>query len=117
MDPTTRTFFVAGVKFRPDKDIDEAVSHIRKFRSDADGSVPLRLVGEPGNRYDRYAVKVIMDIFDGEISHIGYVPKPINVDIWALRGGGMKPVAKLVEFNEHAPSYEMFKVEVTFHKP
>jgi hypothetical protein len=116
MDASTRTFFVAGVQFRPKEDIGHAynfVAHLKANNDDKLPDIPCKLVGEPQNKFDRYAVKVLIhDDF-----HIGYIPKPINVDVWALRDAGLKPTARLVEFNPDGKTYEMFKVEVTFSKP
>lgn len=110
MDPSTRTFYVAGVKFRQDW----RKIHKHLLNTDfptARESLEVKLVGEPSNAFDKYAVKVLMNN-----EHIGYIPKPINIDVWALRDAGLKPVAKLVEFNPDAETYEMFKVEVSFTK-
>lgn len=107
MDASTRTFFIAGVKFRPD---------YRLVQKELDGkdwtTYPISLIGEPSNQYDKYAVKIMAG---GR--HIGYVPKPINVDVWALRDLGYKPKATLVEYNPDAMTHEMFKVSVDFVKP
>ncbi len=112
MDPITRTFFVAGVKFRPPEDIKSAGD----FAEHELIAKEIKLIGEPRNKFDRYAVKVNMEVAD-KVFHIGYVPKPINIDIWALRDAGWKPSARLVEYNAGGPTHEMFKVEVNFTKP
>lgn len=110
MDATTRTFFVAGVQYRPD---------FIRFRHIIPGDFNVTLVGEPKNKFDRYAIKIILvrknDTGLG-IMHIGYVPKPFNVDIWALRDLGYRPEPTLVEYKAEALPYEMFKVQVTFTK-
>jgi hypothetical protein len=103
MDASTRTFFIAGVQHRPDW---ERFRHL-VFK----GLDELKLIGEPSNRYDKYAVKVCFQDL-----HLGYIPKPINVDVWALKDAGMKPTARLLEFDPRAVSYEMFKIQVTFTK-
>lgn len=109
-DTTPITFFVAGVQFRPG-------SVLRTVRDELLGvadytTFPVTLVGEPSNQYDDYAVKVMAG---GQ--HIGYVPKPLNINIWSLRDAGYKPAAKLVGFDASAKTYEMFKIEVTYTKP
>jgi len=96
-----KTFHVAGVKFRPDW----------KSFVDLDISQPVTLIGEPQNQYDRYAVKVLLGT-----THIGYVPKPINVDIWAVHKAGYKAEAKLLHFTPEAESWHWFEVQVTFKK-
>lgn len=106
MDPSTRTFFVAGVKFRPPETIAKAFEPLARGEMGV-----VKLVGEPSNAHDRYAVKVILND-----QHVGYVPKPINIDMWALRDAGMKPNATLLQYNANGPSYELFKIQVTFTK-
>lgn len=113
MDASTRTFFVAGVKFRPDYwSVVKAIKEAQQKSSDPLLDREVKLVGEPKNPFDRYAVKVLID---GR--HVGYVPKPINVDLWALKDSGLKANARLIAFAPDAETYQMFKIEVTFSKP
>lgn len=110
MDITTRTFFVAGVQYREEwKDVRTGLQYAGFDGSN--GQVEVDLKGEPKNKYDQYAVKCFI-----AGKHIGYIPKPINVDVWALRDAGYKPNARLVEFNPDGHPWEMFKVEVNFTK-
>lgn len=107
--PETLTFYIAGVKFRPDyrivmKELAESETHFSEF--------PLSLVGEPSNEHDPHAVKILAG---GR--HIGYVPKALAADVWRLRDEGWKPHAKIVGFAPDAETYEMFRVEVTFTRP
>lgn len=89
---------------------------VKALLADFDLPMKVYLVGEPSNAYDKYAVKVIVKHGEEEY-HIGYVPKPINVDIWSLRDAGLKPNALITEYNPEAKTYEMFKVQVTFTHP
>lgn len=107
MDPSPRTFYIADVQYRPDW---------RKVAIDLVGrdlsQQVVRLVGEPSNQYDRYAVKVLVNG-----THLGYIPKPMNIDIWALKDLGYKPEAALVKFDGAAAPYDMFQIKVTFTAP
>ncbi len=106
----TRTFFIAGVQHRPNYER----FHNLKLKPDD----VLELVGEPGNKFDRYAVKILYisnHYIVGPVL-LGYIPKPINIDLWALRDLGYKPTAHLIEFNPDGRPWEMFKVAVDFNK-
>tara|TARA_R110000868_G_scaffold175238_1_gene412188 strand:+ start:635 stop:970 length:336 start_codon:yes stop_codon:yes gene_type:complete len=97
------TFRIAGVQHRPQDVIHKAI------REGLDVGVGLTLVGEPSNSFDRYAVKVLY-----KDNFIGYVPKPVNGQIWQVRNSGFKPTSTLIIYNPDAPTYEMFEVKVTF---
>lgn len=103
MDANTRTFFIAGVQYN---------TTYRDYLPDAKVGDILKLVGEPTNKFDRYAVR----IESPKGSVLGHIPKPFNVDTWALKDAGFKPTAILIEVNTAGPSWNMFKVEVTFAK-
>lgn len=106
--PPPITFRIAGVQHRPQTDIQQT---IRSIVIDSPAITIVELVGEPSNKFDRSAVKVLLND-----THVGYIPKPLNVTIWNLRTVGWKPIATLVEYNPDAPTYEMFRVEVSFIK-
>jgi len=113
MDASTRTFFVAGVQFRPAPALIAANAYLTK----PDQWHPVcKLVGEPSNKYDKYAVKVIIIADEAPEAFIGYIPKPINIDVWALKDLGYKPEAKVIAYSPNSPTYEMFKIQVTFTK-
>lgn len=111
MDPLTCTFYVAGVKYRPDWRV-VLTDLAKRDPSRPLGTYPVSLVGEPSNQHDRNAVKVLA----GGV-HIGYVPKPVNVDVWARRDAGWRPSASFVAVDGDAQTHEMFKVMITFTKP
>lgn len=104
------TFYVAGVKFRPESIRTSILDELLARHPDCT-TFPITLSGEPSNPYDRRAVKVMAG---GQ--HLGYVPKPTNAFIYALRDAGTKPVARLVSYNPCAETHKMFQVEVTFIK-
>lgn len=108
MDTSPRTFYVAGVKFRPDPAaLLELVTkhHIHGCR----------LVGEPSNQHDKFAVKVLV-MHENVLHLLGYVPKPINVDLWALRDAGYAFDACLSQISHTAPTHERYQVTVHFAK-
>jgi hypothetical protein len=108
MDSSPRTFHVAGVKFRPDyKD----VVHEFELKKPLFPYDKVRLIGEPGNPFDKYAVKVLINGV-----HIGYVPKPVNIDIWALRDQWFKPTAMMIGYNPGGPTHFLFEIQITFSK-
>lgn len=117
MDLTTRTFFIAGVQHRPDHVT--TCAHVVKRLAEPmrDQYLVLQLVGEPKNQYDRYAVKIVLPDLQTSGLLIGYVPKPINVDIWALRDAGWKPICELISFDPEASYWSMYKIRVSFEKP
>lgn len=94
-------FFIAGVQYNP------MFAVYQPLAKDGD---TLKLIGEPKNKYDRYAVRI-----ESPYGHIlGHVPKPMNVDVWAQRAAGWKPVATLVHYNAAAPLWNMFEVRIEF---
>lgn len=102
----TKTFYVAGVQHRPDavKVADDLVG--RNLSEQV-----VRLVGEPSNKYDPFAVKVVVNGY-----HIGYVPRAAAKEFWAFHNNGFKADAELAAFDPTAPTWEMFQVVVTFTK-
>lgn len=108
MNTSPRTFFIAGVQHRPNW---QATRDAFAHAAEGSGPMELQLVGEPTNPYDRYAVKVM-----AASQIIGYVPKPINVDFWALHDAGYKSYAKILNFYPDASPWKMYEVEVTFTK-
>ncbi|MFA5037908.1 MAG: HIRAN domain-containing protein [Candidatus Izemoplasmatales bacterium] len=99
-----RSFYVAGVQFRPRHDIDSAV----KLMNVGD---QLGLVPEPKNKFDPNAVKIIAEI-EKEEYFLGYVPKKFSSEISALMeiGGELKCVVEAV--NPDAKAWEKIKVAI-----
>lgn len=102
---TTLTFTIAGVQYRPQSVI------LKALKEGLGDNSPLFLVGEPSNRFDSNAVKILY-----KDNFIGYVPKPINESVWKSVKAGYKPNAIITKYEPDAPTYEMFHVKVTFSK-
>lgn len=105
--PTPLKFFVAGVKY---------YEGYKVFAKEVPNlPIPVPLIGEPSNKYDRYAVRIEYASPGGERTQLGHVPKPHNLDIWAAKDAGYKPLAHIVVYNPLAYT-QIFQVEVTFTK-
>lgn len=76
---------VNGVTF------DNRQKHIRKLA----GNEPCMIVPEPENRYDSNALAVMV-AFEGEVLHVGYVPREIAAEI-APHLEGENVVGRLIE--------------------
>ena len=106
MDTSPRQFYVAGVQYR---------DNYQKFVD-----LPLKvgdtikLVGEPGNEYDKYAIRVHHLSATGVL--LGYVPKGVNSDVWALHEFGYRPNAEVVGFYPDKTPWQMIEVRLTFKK-
>lgn len=106
-----KTIHVAGVQYRPPSVIDALES-----------GQEIRFVAEPGNEYDRFAIKIEALIPEPAepdsqtgISlwyHIGYVPKRETWVFHLLRKLGVKLTLKLF-VNHDAPDQDKLIVRVT----
>ncbi len=96
-----RTFYIAGVQFRPKNEIEEAIKAISKEDY-------LKLEPEPDNKFDPNAIKIIF-----ENDFLGYVPKKYSSEITALIEAGICLDCVLVDFNPKAKAWEMFKVRIS----
>jgi len=108
-----RSFYVAGVQFRPRQEINEAVESLKA------GDV-LRLLPEPSNKFDPNAVKIMQELkgdeeakTEGVSRFLGYVPKKFSSEVSAMLGIGAPVVCTVDEVNPSAKTYEMFKVTVS----
>jgi hypothetical protein len=108
-----RSFFIAGVQFRPKEDIKSAAEELK-----AGGS--LILEPEPTNKFDPNAVKIVYRADeerrkeDGwEDIFLGYVPKKYSSEVSALLGIDAPVQCVVDEVNPSAKTYEMFKVTVS----
>lgn len=100
-----RTFFIAGVQFRPKNEINEACKKIEQ------GSY-LSLVLEPENKFDLNAVKILFDeIF------LGYVPKIFSAQVAGLLEAEIELECIVEEINPSAKPWEMCKVMITEAEP
>lgn len=89
MNIEIKSLHVAGVQFRPGNVIDALTT----------GMSP-RLVAEPENKYDPFAIKVeafLQDSSDGSGTwhHIGYIPKKDTWIFHILRKAGVKLYTKI----------------------
>lgn len=103
-----RTFFIAGVQFRPKNEIAEAAKEM-------EAGDFLELVPEPSNKFDPNAVKIEYSVehANGVIGiFLGYVPKKFSSEVAGMLSIGA-PIGCIVEVvNPAAKTYEMFKVTV-----
>jgi len=103
-----RTFYVAGVQFRPRHEIDTAAREMMT-------GMQLGLVPEPTNKFDPNAVKIEYntETADGIVStFLGYVPKKFSSEVSAMLGIGAPINCTVDEVNPSAKTYEMIKVTV-----
>ena len=96
-----RSFYVAGVQFRPKEDIAKVLGTMK-------ANDTLVLEPEPLNKFDPNAVKIIQGEF-----FIGYVPKKFSSEVSAMLGLGAPIICTVDEVNPAAKTYEMFKVTVS----
>jgi len=103
-----KSFFIAGVKFRPRSDIDKAIKELKAGNY-------LELQPEPTNKFDPNAIKIGYneETSDGvEFVFLGYVPKKFTADVSADLEIGADLECVVEEVNVSAPTYEMFKVVI-----
>ena len=102
-----RSFFIAGVQFRPKEEINAA-------GKDLVVGDTLLMVPEPDNKFDPNAVKLIHVLKTDEeyICFLGYVPKKFSSEVSALLSIGAELQCVVDEVNPAAKTYEMFKVTI-----
>ena len=98
-----RSFFIAGVQFRPL----EAKEEIKKLLKNQE----LMLELEPENKFDPNAVKIISLSEEGKC-FLGYVPKKFSAEISAALEVGIDLECIVEEINPSAKPWEMCKVIV-----
>jgi hypothetical protein len=108
-----RSFYVAGVQFRPRQEINEAVESLKA------GDV-LSLLPEHSNKFDPNAVKIMQELkgdeeakTEGVSRFLGYVPKKFSSEVTAFLSLGAPIICTVDEVNPAAKTYEMFKVTVS----
>lgn len=105
IDTSPNIFFVAGVQYRPNWEM------VTNNITDEDQK-DCKLIGEPGNAFDRYAVKIFLGPH-----HIGYVPRPINTKLWTAHNAGYRFTTRLIKFNQHTNPWEIYQISVSFTEP
>lgn len=97
-----RTFFIAGVQFRP--------TEIKKKISELMVGDKLILDPEPTNKFDPNAVRIMITI--SEDTFLGYVPKKFSSEVSAMIEAGIDIECIVDEINPKAKAWEMCKVTV-----
>ena len=98
-----RSFFIAGVQFRPL----EAKEEIKKLLKNQE----LMLELEPENKFDPNAVKIISLSEEGKC-FLGYVPKKFSAEVSAVLEVGINLECIVEEINPSAKPWEMCKVVI-----
>ena len=102
-----RSFFIAGVQFRPIAEIGRAMKEITI------GDI-LPLSPEPTNKYDPNAVQILFEHADGpvDVTFLGYVPKKFSAEVAGLMEAGVDLECVVEVVNPAAKPWEMCKVVV-----
>jgi hypothetical protein len=88
-------FEVAGVTYRP--------AHAQERADVLQTGELLDLEREPDNEFDKYAIKVFALDDDGvRRTHIGYIPKTLNVCVANLMDAGMSMHSRVVRVERKA---------------
>uniref|UniRef100_A0A6M3LTV3 Putative HIRAN domain containing protein n=1 Tax=viral metagenome TaxID=1070528 RepID=A0A6M3LTV3_9ZZZZ len=106
-----RSFYVAGVQFRPKHEIAAAMKEVKEGDR-------LGLVAEPDNKYDPNAVQIKCNIEDPKDGgsfipiFLGYVPKKFSSEVSALLEAGVDLDCIVEAANPAAKPWEMLKVVI-----
>jgi hypothetical protein len=107
-----RSFFIAGVQFRPRNEINKATETMKVGDH-------LTLSPEPSNKFDSNAVQIHYESpYDEEWENkgfstfLGYVPKKFSAEISAAIEVGIDLECTIEEINSGAKLWEMCKVTV-----
>ena len=95
-----RSFFIAGVQFRPKEDISQALKGMKV------GDI-LTLDPEPTNRFDPNAVRILKDD-----NFLGFVPKKFSAEVSAMLEVYTTVECVVEEIDLKAKFWEMCKVTV-----
>jgi len=101
-----KSFYIAGVKFRPRNEIDRALRELKV------GDI-LTMSPEPTNKFDPNAIQIIFNSgieSDSPDIFLGYVPKKFTSDVSADLEIGVNLECQVESVNPKSPTYEMFKV-------
>jgi len=103
-----RTFYIAGVQFRPAEEVRKAVSLMKEGNH-------LGMVPDPTNKYDPNAIKIEYNIetADGvESLFLGFVPKKFSAEVAGLLEAGIELACIVEAVNPSAKPWEMCKVTI-----
>ena len=103
-----RSFFIAGVQFRPRDEIKEAIKKMEV-------GCKLIIETEPTNRFDPNAVRINYcedPNAEGEFTFLGYVPKTFSAEVAGLLEAGVDLECIVEVVNSAAKPWEMCKVVV-----
>ena len=100
-------FYVAGVQFHQAKNVLGELSE----------GMELSLIGEPDNKFDPNAIKIIYDRAAQESKileeiMLGYVPKKFSAEVSAFMEIHENVVCELVKLNPSAKPWEQLKVNI-----
>jgi hypothetical protein len=106
-----RTFFIAGVKFRPQAEIREAAKEMKVGDT-------LTLEAEPTNKFDPNAVRILATVTNSSFkdasafAFLGYVPKKFSSEVSGLLSIGAPVTCTVKTVDPNKSTWEMFEVEV-----
>ena len=105
-----RSFYIAGVQFRPKNEIAEASKRLKQ-------GAQLSLIPEPENKFDPNAIKIIYKDYTEDMQSsaelfLGYVPKKFSSEVAGMLSIGAPVECIVDEVDSSAKTYEMFKVTV-----
>lgn len=111
----TQKQIINRVKYMPETEIYRGyvagVGHYdyKKIENKLKTGAPIQLVGEPGNKYDKLAIRV-----EVEGHHIGYVSArdSSNKMLWEYKKGGAKFRSEIAAYNKNNPSYTAISIAV-----
>lgn len=71
----------------------------------------VRLDPDPGNKHDKLALKVMVDVGSG-FKHIGFVPRPLNHDVCTLLLSGVEMNSKIIGVSPPNGGYSYYSVKI-----
>ena len=91
-------FFIAGVAY-----------HEYQMATKLKAGSSLRLVGEPSNKHDPLAIKIMFNDFK-----LGYVPTELCKTFWDIHKRGVKIQAVLLSYNKQNVTHRMLRVRASY---
>ena len=105
-----RSFFIAGVQFRPQQEIAKAMKEIK-----VDDFLILAM--ESDNKYDPNAVRIEYELeYEADSIFLGYVPKKFSAEVTGLLEAGVELDCIVEVVNPLAKPWEMCKVLIVDEK-